>query len=128
MAAPAAPREGRSRRLPPVLSYAAAILLAFLGMKTKEFCVTLPVAFLAYRFLLFPRTPGRSAWRDALPIPIPADRVNWRDVTIAGGPALLLTDSMGLGSAAIWQRGDRVYGVFGSVAADDLERVANSLR
>jgi hypothetical protein len=67
-------------------------------------------------------------WRDALPIPIPADRVNWRDVTIGGGPGLLLTDSMGLGSAAIWQRGDRVFGIFGSVATDDPERVANSLR
>jgi hypothetical protein len=67
-------------------------------------------------------------WRNTLPIPLPADRVNWRETTIAGNPALLIADSAGFGSAALWQRGDRVYGIAGSISTADLERVASSLR
>jgi hypothetical protein len=67
-------------------------------------------------------------WRTTLPIPVPADRVSWREMTIAGGPGLLLADSAGIGSAGIWQRGDRVYGIAGSISVADLERVARSLQ
>ena len=49
-------------------------------------------------------------WRNTLPIPVPMDRIHWQQVTIAGGPGLLLADNSGLGSGAIWQRDGRVYG------------------
>ena len=67
-------------------------------------------------------------WKNTLPIPIPADRVNWQDATIAGGPGLVLNDIGGVGSAAIWQRDGRIYGVAGTVRSADVQRVANGLR
>ena len=67
-------------------------------------------------------------WRTTLPVPIPAEQVAWQPATIAGSPGLLLNDNTGLGSAAIWQRDGRVYGVAGSVTPDELRRVADSLR
>jgi hypothetical protein len=88
-------------------------------------------------FLLeLPNVPPETArqlraiqdWRNTLPIPVPADQIKWQDTTIAGGPGLLLVDGSGLGSAAIWQRDGRVYGIAGAVSADELKRVANSLR
>lgn len=67
-------------------------------------------------------------WKNTLPIPVPADRVNWKETTIAGGQGLLLADSTGIASAAIWERDGRVYGIAGSFKADDVQRVANSLK
>ncbi len=66
-------------------------------------------------------------WKNTLPIPIPADLINWRETTIAGSPGLLLADNSGLGSAAIWQRDGRVYGVAGTLKGDEIQRVASSL-
>jgi hypothetical protein len=67
-------------------------------------------------------------WRNTLPIPVPVDEVTWKDVTVAGGPGLLFGDKSGLGSAALWQRDGRIYGVAGALKDDDLLRVANSIR
>ncbi len=67
-------------------------------------------------------------WRNTLPIPVPADQVNWREVTIAGGQGLILAENTGLGSAAIWQRDGRVAGIAGSLKVDELQRVADGLR
>ncbi|MCC6177525.1 MAG: hypothetical protein IT305_19675 [Chloroflexi bacterium] len=67
-------------------------------------------------------------WRTTLPIPVPVDKVAWQDTTIAGAPGLLLNDNSGLGSAAIWQQNGRIYGVAGPMKANELVKIANSLR
>lgn len=67
-------------------------------------------------------------WETTLPVPIPVDQMNWERVTIAGSPGLLLNDNTGLGSAAIWQRDGRIFGIAGAMKARELQRVADSLR
>jgi hypothetical protein len=66
-------------------------------------------------------------WNQTLPIPIPVDKVNWQAATFKGAQGLLLNDNTGVGSAAIWQSGGHLYGVAGSLKANDLKRVADSL-
>jgi hypothetical protein len=66
-------------------------------------------------------------WRNTLPLPVPADLIGWRDARIAGGDGLLLSDRRGLGSAAIWQRNGRIYGVAGPLRQAELLRVAETL-
>ena len=67
-------------------------------------------------------------WRNTLPIPVPADAVSWQGTTVAGGQGLLLADQAGVGSAVLWQRDGRVYGVAGTPRPTEIQRVANSLR
>jgi hypothetical protein len=67
-------------------------------------------------------------WRTTLPIPVPADRVAWKQVTLGGAQGVLLSDTSGLGSAALWQRDGRVYGIVGPMTAAEIQRVAQSLR
>lgn len=67
-------------------------------------------------------------WRNTLPIPIPADQVNWQQTSIAGGQGLIFADNSGLGSAALWQRDSRVYGIFGLAKTAEIQRVADSLQ
>ena len=67
-------------------------------------------------------------WHTTLPIPIPAEQIAWQPATIAGCPGLLLNDNTGLGSAAIWQRDGRIYGIAGAVKAREIQRVAETLR
>lgn len=67
-------------------------------------------------------------WRTALPIPIPAERITWERATIAGSSGLLLNDNTGLGSAAIWQRDGRIFGIAGAMKAREIQRVAETLR
>jgi Tfp pilus assembly protein PilF len=50
-------------------AYALAILLALAALRTKEFAVTLPIAFVAYGALLFPRPTGPRE-RRALLLPL----------------------------------------------------------
>ncbi|MDQ3811480.1 MAG: hypothetical protein M3336_14440, partial [Chloroflexota bacterium] len=66
-------------------------------------------------------------WSQTLPVPIPSDRVHWKNESFQGSQGLLLNDNSGVGSAAIWQSGGRLYGVAGSLKADELKRVADSL-
>ncbi|HEX8134470.1 MAG TPA: hypothetical protein VF880_13725, partial [Actinomycetes bacterium] len=63
-------------------------------------------------------------WRDTLPLPVPADRIDWRSATVGGAPGLLLGDRSGLGSAVIWQRDGRIYGVAGVLRQPQVLRVA----
>jgi hypothetical protein len=63
-----------------------------------------------------------------LPVPIPINRASAQQVTIAGIPALLIGDSTGIASLALWQRSGVVYAVAGSVTSDQLLAVAGSLR
>ena len=67
-------------------------------------------------------------WQNTLPIPIPADNVNWQRTTVAGASGLLLGDNGGLGSIVIWQKDGRLYGVGGVAPAREVQRVANGLR
>ena len=61
-----------------------------------------------------------------LPIPIPGD-INAHDVTVQGVKGTAVGDSTGLGSAVIWIKGGRVYGVAGTFTEDEIKAVANSL-
>ncbi|MCC7104700.1 MAG: hypothetical protein IT307_06120 [Chloroflexi bacterium] len=67
-------------------------------------------------------------WKNTLPIPIPVDRVNWKDAKIGGGQGLILADNTGVGSAAIWENGGRVFGIAGTYKASEIQRVADSIR
>jgi hypothetical protein len=67
-------------------------------------------------------------WRDTLPLPVPADRIDWRATTVQGAQGLLLGERSGLGSAVIWQRDGRIYGVAGVLRQSQALRVAESLR
>ena len=67
-------------------------------------------------------------WRTTLPLPIPADRIAWERATIAGTSGLLLNDNTGLGSAALWQRDGRIYAIAGAMKAEEVKRVADTLR
>ncbi|HZR01294.1 MAG TPA: hypothetical protein VFC93_21010 [Chloroflexota bacterium] len=67
-------------------------------------------------------------WRNTLPLPVPVDRMNWEQTTIAGGPGLILTERTTNATAAIWQRNGQVFGVGGTVPRADLQRVADSIR
>jgi hypothetical protein len=66
-------------------------------------------------------------WRDTLPLPVPADRIDWRATTIHGVQGLVLGDRSGLGSAVIWQRDGRIYGVAGVLRQAHVLRVAESV-
>jgi len=66
-------------------------------------------------------------WRDTLPLPVPADRIDWRATTVGGAQGLLLGERSGLGSAVIWQRDGRIFGVAGVVRQAQVLRVAESL-
>ena len=66
-------------------------------------------------------------WNQTLPIPVPVDSVNWQPTTVKGNQGLLLNDNSGVGSAAIWHESGHLVGVAGSVKANDLKRIADSL-
>lgn len=66
-------------------------------------------------------------WQTTLPVPIPVEQINWERATIGGSSGLLLNDNTGLGSAAIWQRDGRIFGIVGAMKAKELQRVAESL-
>jgi hypothetical protein len=67
-------------------------------------------------------------WDQTLPLPVPIDQINWKHETFKGNPGVLLNDNTGAGSAAVWQAGGHLYGVAGTLKANDLKRVAESLR
>jgi hypothetical protein len=68
-----------------------------------------------------------SDWRTAMPLPVPVDKLNWRETSVGGASAVMLSDRTGLGSGLLWQRDGRIYGAAGTLPPDDLLRVANSL-
>jgi hypothetical protein len=68
-----------------------------------------------------------SNWRQTLPVPVPTDKVNWKQENFKGGQGLLLNDNSGVGSAAIFQKGGHLFGVAGSMKATELKNVADSL-
>jgi hypothetical protein len=64
-------------------------------------------------------------WQNTLPVPLPADQVRWQTTPIQGNPGLIVNDNSGIGSAAIVQSGEHIYGWAGSLKATDLLNVAN---
>lgn len=69
---------------------------------------------------------GIQDWERTLPLPLPAG-AGWQETTVAGAPGLTL-EQAGLGSAAVWQRDGRVYGLAGRVEAAELLQIAETLR
>ncbi len=67
-------------------------------------------------------------WTQTVPIPVPKDRTAWREVSLNGTPALLLTDkSVGM-AALIWQKDGVVTAVAGALSEREILDVALSLR
>ncbi len=64
-------------------------------------------------------------WQHTLPVPLPADQVQWQGIPIQGKQGLIVNDNSGIGSAAIVQSGGHIYGWAGSLKATDLLNVAN---
>jgi hypothetical protein len=63
-----------------------------------------------------------------LPIPIPSGYVNSQNVRVQGVNGTAFGDNTGLGSAVIWIKNGKVYGVAGTVTEDQVLAVASSLR
>jgi hypothetical protein len=68
-----------------------------------------------------------KSWNQTLPIPVPVDQINWKSTDFNGHQGLLLNDNSGVGSAAIWYENRHMYGVAGSLRADKLKAIAESL-
>lgn len=68
-----------------------------------------------------------KSWNQTLPIPVPVDQINWKSTDFHGNQGLLLNDNSGVGSAAIWYESGHMYGVAGSLKADKLKAIAESL-
>jgi hypothetical protein len=62
-----------------------------------------------------------------LPLPLPAGYVNSHSVRVQGVTGTAFGDNTGLGSAVIWIKNGRVYGVAGTVTQDQVLAVANGL-
>jgi hypothetical protein len=66
-------------------------------------------------------------WRTTLPVPIPADQVRSRPLTVGGAEGLGFADQSGRLHAVVWQRDGHIFGVGGIIGADEARRVAQSL-
>jgi hypothetical protein len=62
-----------------------------------------------------------------LPIPIPAGYVNSHSVKVQGVNGTAFGDNTGLGSAVVWIKNGRVFGVAGTLTEDQVLAVANGL-
>ena len=62
-----------------------------------------------------------------LPIPIPVSKAVSHSVTVQGVTGLAVADSTGLGGGVVWEKGNVIYAVAGSLNESDLLAVANSL-
>jgi hypothetical protein len=66
-------------------------------------------------------------WNQTLPLPVPVGQVNWTSASFKGNQGLLLNDNSGVGSAAVWYEGGRIYGLAGSLKATEVKSLAESL-
>jgi hypothetical protein len=66
-------------------------------------------------------------WRTTLPLPVPADQVRSRPVTVRGAEGLSFADQSGRLHALVWQRDGHIWGVGGVIGADEARGVADSL-
>jgi hypothetical protein len=65
-------------------------------------------------------------WETTLPLPVPTDKVVWRETDVNGKPALSFGDNTGLGSALLWRDGDRFIGVGGMIPLSDVRDLAEA--
>jgi hypothetical protein len=79
------------------------------------------------------RIAHATDWKSTLLVPVPLNAATFRQVTVRGNPALLITMA---GEAArrdkeggmlMWTQGDRVYCIRGNLAASDLMQMAESI-
>jgi hypothetical protein len=66
-------------------------------------------------------------WRTTLPLPVPADQVQWRPATVGGAEALSFADQTGRLHALLWQRDGHIWGVAGVLGSSEAKSVADSL-
>jgi hypothetical protein len=67
-------------------------------------------------------------WTTTVPIPIIKDRMNSRQIDVAGSQALAVSDPQSGLEGMIWQRDGVVYGLAGLVSQQELIAAAQSLR
>lgn len=75
-------------------------------------------------------------WRTTLLVPVPINAASFRQVSVQGHPALLITSSGGMvgghvrgeGSMLLWTEGDRVLAMGGDLREMELMQMAESLR
>ncbi len=67
-------------------------------------------------------------WTSTLLLPIPQDIATFNEVTVNGSSGLVLSSTGGQFNALIWQQADVLYVLSGSGSANELLRLANSLR
>ncbi len=63
-----------------------------------------------------------------LPVPIVVSKETARAVNIQGAQGLLIGDNTGIGSIVVWQSHNIIYSVAGAFTADEIMRVADSLK
>ncbi|HUE75434.1 MAG TPA: zf-HC2 domain-containing protein [Chloroflexota bacterium] len=67
-------------------------------------------------------------WTTTMPIPLPRDRAIWRDVSVNGGPGLIVADQTKAAGSLIWQSEGMVYGIAGQLGEDELLDIARGIR
>lgn len=63
-----------------------------------------------------------------LPLPIPVEKATAQQVQVDGVSGWAIGDNTGVGSAVIWVKDGRAYGVAGTLPEDQILAVANSLQ
>ncbi len=63
-----------------------------------------------------------------LPVPVPVSKESAHAVTVQGAQGLLIGDNTGIGSIIIWQTHNTIYSVAGAYSADEILRVADSMK
>ena len=83
------------------------------------------------------RVATATDWRSTLVVPVPLTASTFRQVTVHGQPALLITttaapegDRRGRqdGTICLWSENDRVFGMIGNISENDVLQMAESIR
>ncbi|HZS93444.1 MAG TPA: hypothetical protein VFA78_01480 [Chloroflexota bacterium] len=62
-----------------------------------------------------------------LPLPIPEDHLNSQSVSVHGTQGTLISDPNGLGSMYVWEQGNTIFAVGGTLSSGQLLSIANGL-
>ncbi len=66
-------------------------------------------------------------WQHTAVIPLPKDQALSKEVAVDGVTGLYIQGNSGSGNALLWQKGEVLYGMAGTLTADELVAAANSL-
>ncbi|MDP2936920.1 MAG: DUF4367 domain-containing protein [Dehalococcoidia bacterium] len=66
-------------------------------------------------------------WQHTAVIPLPKDRALSKEVTVDGVKGLYIQGGSGTSNALLWQKGEILYGMAGTLSAEELLAAANSL-